>query len=70
MGNIGGRPIKTDTPFIINALNRPLSAEFLKFYLSHEIDHMMRIHALPRMDPFDFQERTLTEGLGSYAPLA
>ena len=69
MGNIGGCSIKADTPFIYIALDRPLSPEFLKFYLPHEINHMVRIHALPDMDPFSFQERTLTEGLGSYAPL-
>jgi len=70
MGNIGGCSIKAETPFIYIALDRPLNADFLKYYLPHEINHMVRIPSLPGMDPFDFQERTLTEGLGSYAPLA
>jgi hypothetical protein len=70
LGNIGGCSMKANTPFLYIGIDRPLTAIFLKYYIPHEFNHMVRIAALPEIDMFDFKERTLTEGLGSYAPIA
>jgi hypothetical protein len=70
LGNIGGCSLKAEKPFLFIGIDRPLTAVFLKYYLPHEFNHMVRIAALPGIDMFDFKERVLTEGLGSYAPIA
>jgi uncharacterized protein YjaZ len=70
LGNLGGCALKASRPFVYIAIDRPLNASTLRFLLPHEFNHMVRINALPEIDMFDFQERTISEGLGAYAPIA
>lgn len=34
------------------------------------MNHMVRVHAIKETDLFDFMERIITEGLGSFCPIA
>jgi uncharacterized protein YjaZ len=70
LGNLGGCALKANRPYVYIAIDRPLNASTLKYLLPHEFNHMVRISALPEIDMFDFQERTISEGLGAYAPIA
>ena len=70
LGNFGGCALKADRPYVYIGIDRPLNASTLKFLLPHEFNHMVRIIALPEIDMSDFQEWTLSEGLGAYAPIA
>lgn len=72
LGNIAGfsAPSPKDRPFIYIGLDREIDETFLKFFIPHELNHMIRVNMIKDIDLFDFMERTVTEGLGSYSPIA
>jgi hypothetical protein len=70
LGNIGGCALKAERPFIYIAIDKPLNENSLQYLVPHEFNHMVRLCAASDVDMFDFMERTLSEGLGTYAPIA
>ncbi len=72
LGNIGGfsGPNPKGRPFIYIGLDRVIDQSFLRYFIPHEMNHMVRAHTIKGINMFDFMERTITEGLGSFCPIA
>ena len=69
LGNIGGCSLKTINPLIYIGIDKPLDESSLQYLIPHEFNHLVRICVSSNVDMFDFMERTLSEGLGVYAPI-
>lgn len=73
LGNFGGvaLPVKQGNPYTyIEFTQDILSESIIKDIIPHEINHMIRSVMIPNLDMYDFTERVITEGLGSYCPIA
>lgn len=68
MGSIGGTALP-GKPFVYIGFDIPLN-DTVKFLVPHECNHMVRICMVGQVDMVDFTERVITEGLGTYCPIA
>lgn len=71
LSNIGGcaTPSHLGEPHLYIGIDRPLTKEWLSFFIPHELFHMLRAHTTQDNDPETVFSRTIEEGLASYAPL-
>ena len=71
LGNIGGAAFLGDSgrPFVYIGIDRYISEEDAKILIAHEVNHMVRCAALGEINMFDFSERVVAEGLGTYCPI-
>lgn len=71
LSNIGGcaTPSHLGEPYLYVGIDRPLTKEWLSFFIPHELFHMLRAHTTQDNDPETVFSRTIEEGLASYAPL-
>lgn len=66
LGNIGGfsGPNLNGKPLIYIGLDRKIDETFIKYFVPHEMNHMVRTDGIKEINPLDFIERVITEGLG------
>jgi hypothetical protein len=71
LSNIGGcaTPSHMGEPHLYIGIDRPLTKEWLSFFVPHELFHMLRAHTTQDNAPETVFSRTIEEGLASYAPL-
>lgn len=71
LGNIGGfsAPNPKGKPFVYIGIDRILDKSFIKYFIPHELNHMVRINELKEINLLDFSERVISEGLGSFCPI-
>lgn len=72
MGNLAGTalPVKQGKPYLYIGIDRVIHDGDMEMLVPHEFNHMVRSFALPGINMFDFMERTISEGLGTYGPIA
>jgi uncharacterized protein YjaZ len=72
IGNIGGfsAPNPKGKPFIYIGVDKYIDELFIKYFIPHELNHMVRCNAIEEINLFDFMERVISEGLGSFCPIA
>ena len=76
MGKIGGTAsvgepeflTEQATPFVYFGVDREVGEKELSYLIPHELNHMIRGKNLG-VDLFDFTERVISEGLGTYCPV-
>lgn len=71
LSNIGGcaTPSLMGEPYLYIGIDRPLTKDWLNYFVPHELFHMLRAHATQDNAPETVFSRTIEEGLASYAPL-
>jgi len=72
LGNIGGfsLPNPKGKPCIYIGLDRFIDESYIKYLIPHEMNHMVRIAVIEDINLSDFTNRVISEGLGSYCPIA
>lgn len=71
LSNIGGcaTPSHMGDPHLYIGIDRPLTKEWISFFIPHELFHMLRAHTTQDDAPETVFSRTIEEGLASYASL-
>jgi hypothetical protein len=63
-------PNKQGNPYIYIGIDRVRSESDVEIIVPHELNHMVRCAVIRDIDMFDFTERVVAEGLGTYCPVA
>lgn len=71
LSNIGGCAVPNDVgePYLYIGIDKPLSKEWIAFFVPHEMFHMVRHQTTRDLSAETVFSRTIEEGLASYAPL-
>jgi len=63
-------PVNHGNPYAYIGIDRNISESNVESLIPHELNHMVRGAILQNIDMFDFTERVISEGLGTYCPVA
>ena len=71
LGNIGGAslPSGNGNRFVYIGMDRKIDREWLRVFVPHELNHLLRIHHTGEQESTTLFARMISEGLASYCPL-